>query len=59
LQEYRNPYKMQENEAKILSVKQTLIKEAKNEKLLVTRYAFILYKPIKLQITNIKVTSLA
>jgi hypothetical protein len=50
---------MQENEAKILSVKQTLIKEAKNEKLLVTRYAFILYKPIKLQITNIKVTSLA
>jgi predicted short-subunit dehydrogenase-like oxidoreductase (DUF2520 family) len=50
---------MQENEAEISSVKQTLAKEAKNEELLVARYAFTLYKLIKLQIANIKVTSLA
>jgi hypothetical protein len=50
---------MQENEAEISSAKQTLIKEAKNEKLLVARYAFALYKLIKLQIASIKVTSLA
>jgi predicted short-subunit dehydrogenase-like oxidoreductase (DUF2520 family) len=50
---------MQENKAKISSAKQTLIKEAKNKELLVTRYAFALYKLIKLQIANIKVTSLA
>jgi hypothetical protein len=50
---------MQKNEAKILSVKQTLIKEAKNEELLVTCYAFAPYKLIKLQIANIKVISLA
>jgi hypothetical protein len=49
---------MQENEAEISSVKQTLIKEAKNEELLVARYAFAPYKLIKLQIANIKVTSL-
>ena len=39
---------MQENEAKISSAKQTPIKEAKNEELLVARYAFIPYKLIKL-----------
>jgi hypothetical protein len=50
---------MQENEAKISSVKQTLTKEAKNKELLVARYAFALYKPIKLQIASIKVISLA
>jgi hypothetical protein len=48
LQKYQNPYKMQENKAKILSAKQTPIKEAKNEKLLIARYAFAPYKPIKL-----------
>jgi hypothetical protein len=59
LQEYRIPYKMQENEAKISSAKQILAKEAKNEELLVARYIFAPYKLIKLQIANIKVTSLA
>jgi hypothetical protein len=39
---------MQENEAEISSVKQTLAKEAKNEKLLVICYAFVPYKLIKL-----------
>ena len=50
---------MQENEAKISSAKQTLAKEAKNEELLVARYAFALYKPTKLQIAGTEVTSLA
>jgi len=50
---------MQENKAKISSAKQTLAKEAKNKELLVTRYTFAPYKLIKLQIANIKVTSLA
>jgi hypothetical protein len=59
LQEYRIPYKIQENEAEILSVKQTFTKEAKNKELLVACYIFIPYKLIKLQIANIKVTSLA
>jgi hypothetical protein len=59
LQKYQNPYKIQENKAKISSVKQTLAKEAKNEELLVARYAFVPYKLIKLQITNIEVISLA
>jgi hypothetical protein len=49
---------MQENKAKISSVKQTLIKEAKNKELLVICYAFAPYKLIKLQIASIKVTSL-
>jgi hypothetical protein len=59
LQEYRNPYKMQENEAEISSVKQTPAKEAKNKELLVARYIFAPYKLTKLQIASIKVTSLA
>jgi hypothetical protein len=59
LQEYRNPYKMQENKAEISSVKQTFIKEAKNKELLIACYTFAPYKLIKLQIANIKVTSLA
>jgi predicted short-subunit dehydrogenase-like oxidoreductase (DUF2520 family) len=50
---------MQENKAEISSIKQTPAKEAKNEKLLIVYYAFALYKLIKLQIANIKVTSLA
>jgi hypothetical protein len=50
---------MQENKAKISSAKQTPIKEAKNKELLVACYAFVPYKLIKLQIANIKVTSLA
>ena len=50
---------MQENKAKISSAKQTPIKEAKNKELLVVCRAFALYKLIKLQIANIKVTSLA
>jgi hypothetical protein len=50
---------MQENKAEISSIKQTLIKEAKNKELLVARYIFSLYKLIKLQIANIKVISLA
>ena len=49
---------MQENEAKISSVKQTPAKEAKNKELLVTRYISTPYKPIKLQIASTKVTSL-
>jgi hypothetical protein len=49
---------MQENEAEISSAKQTLTKEAKNKELLVACYAFAPYKLIKLQIANIKVTSL-
>jgi len=59
LQEYRIPYKMQENEAEISSAKQTPTKEAKNKELLVTRYIFIPYKLIKLQIANTEVISLA
>jgi len=50
---------MQENKAKISSIKQTSAKEAKNKELLVIRYIFAPYKLIKLQIANIKVTSLA
>jgi hypothetical protein len=50
---------MQENEAEISSAKQTPAKEAKNEELLVARRASIPYKPTKLQIAGIKVTSLA
>jgi hypothetical protein len=50
---------MQENKAEISSIKQTFIKEAKNEELLVICYIFAPYKLIKLQIANIKVTSLA
>jgi hypothetical protein len=50
---------MRENKVKILSAKQTLIKEAKNKFFLVICYAFALYKLIKLQITNTKVISLA
>ena len=50
---------MQENEAEISSAKQTPAKEAKNKELLVARRAFAPYKLIKLQIANIKVTSLA
>jgi len=59
LQKHQNPYKMQKNEAEISSIKQTPAKEAKNEELLVACYAFAPYKLIKLQIANIKVTSLA
>ena len=59
MQEYRISYKMQENEAEISSAKQTPAKEAKNEELLVARYAFALYKLIKLQIASTEVTSLA
>ena len=59
MQEYQIPYKMQENEAEISSAKQTPTKEAKNEELLVARYAFALYKPTKLQIAGTEVTSLA
>jgi hypothetical protein len=50
---------MQENKAEISSIKQTPAKEAKNKELLIARYTFIPYKLTKLQITNIKVTSLA
>jgi hypothetical protein len=50
---------MQENKAEISSAKQTPAKEAKNKELLVVRCAFAPYKLIKLQIANIKVTSLA
>jgi hypothetical protein len=50
---------MQENEAEILNAKQTFTKEAKNKELLIICYTFALYKPIKLQIANIKVISLA
>ena len=50
---------MQENKAEISSAEQTPAKEAKNEELLVARYASALYKLIKLQIASIKVTSLA
>ena len=59
MQEYRIPYKMQENEAEISSAKQTPTKEAKNKELLVACCAFAPYKLIKLQIASIKVTSLA
>jgi hypothetical protein len=50
---------MQKNKAKISSAKQTPIKEAKNKKLLVIYYIFVLFKLAKLQIANIKVKSLA
>jgi hypothetical protein len=50
---------MQENKAKISSIKQTPAKEAKNKELLVIRRAFAPYKLTKLQIANIKVISLA
>ena len=50
---------MQENKAEISNAKQTLTKEAKNKELLIARYAFAPYIPIKLQIAGIKVTSLA
>ena len=50
---------MQKNKAEISSIKQTPTKEAKNKELLVARYAFAPYKLIKLQITSIKVISLA
>ena len=50
---------MQKNKAEILSAKQTFTKEAKNKELLVARYIFAPYKPIKLQIAGIEVTSLA
>ena len=59
MQEYRIPYKMQENEAEISSAKQTPAKEAKNEELLVARYAFAPYKLTKLQIAGTEVISLA
>jgi hypothetical protein len=39
---------MQENKAKISSIKQTLAKEAKNKELLVIYYIFVPYKLIKL-----------
>jgi len=50
---------MQENKVKISSAKQTFSKKAKNKKLLVIYYIFAFYKPIKLQIANTKVISLA
>ena len=50
---------MRENKAEISSAKQTPAKKAKNKELLVACRAFTLYKPIKLQIAGIKVTSLA
>ena len=59
MQKYQIPYIIQENKAKISSAKQTLTKEAKNKELLIACYTFALYKLIKLQIANIKVTSLA
>jgi len=39
---------MQENKAKISSIKQILAKEAKNKEILIICYIFTLYKLIKL-----------
>jgi hypothetical protein len=50
---------MQENDTKMLNREFTLIKQTKEEELLVACYKLVYYKPKKLQIANIKVTSLA
>jgi hypothetical protein len=50
---------MQENNAKILNKEFTLIKQIKEEELLVACYKFVHYKLRKLQIANVKVISLA
>jgi hypothetical protein len=50
---------MQENDTKMSNKKFTLIKRTKEEKLLVACYKLVRYKPRKLQIASIKVTSLA
>jgi hypothetical protein len=50
---------MQENDAKMSNREFTLIKQTKEEELLVAYYKLVRYKPRKLQIANVKVTSLA
>jgi hypothetical protein len=50
---------MQENDAEMLNREFTLIKRTKEEELLVACYKPVCYKPRKLQIAGVKVTSLA
>jgi hypothetical protein len=50
---------MQENDTKMLNKEFTLIKQTKEEELLIARYKLVHYKLRKLQIANIEVTSLA
>jgi hypothetical protein len=50
---------MQENDAEMLNREFTLAKQTKEEELLVARYKLIYYKPRKLQIAGVEVTSLA
>jgi hypothetical protein len=50
---------MQENDAEMSNREFTLTKQIKEEELLVARYKLVYYKPRKLQIANIEVTSLA
>jgi hypothetical protein len=50
---------MQENDAKMLNREFTPIKQTKEEELLVAYYKLVRYKPRKLQIASVEVTSLA
>jgi hypothetical protein len=50
---------MQENDTKILNKEFTLIKQTKEEELLVACYKLVYYKLRKLQIASVEVTSLA
>jgi hypothetical protein len=50
---------MQENDAEMSNKEFTLIKQIKEEKLLVACYKLVYYKLRKLQIAGVKVTSLA
>ena len=50
---------MQENDAKMSNREFTLIKQTKEEELLVACYKLVRYKLRKLQIAGVKVTSLA
>ena len=50
---------MQENDAEMSNRESTLIKQIKEEELLVACYKLVYYKLKKLQIANIKVISLA
>jgi hypothetical protein len=50
---------MQENDAEMLNKEFTLIKQTKEEELLVACYKLVYYKLRKLQITSVEVISLA
>jgi hypothetical protein len=50
---------MQENDTEMSNREFTLIKRIKEEELLVACYKLVYYKPRKLQIASVEVTSLA